>query len=298
MDPGKFDCYDGIIEISPFRKHVYTATMLERYVRCPFAFLAGELWGLNERTLPLMSSSPDARLKGKIVHEAVEEIIRVYGWKPADSDIISILLREADKSDLESKLGNSYLEELFLENQKEIIRRSLDALASEEWRFIDREVDLQGKIGDLDICGRIDLILEDTSENLVVLDLKTGKLPSKKEIERGKYYQLPFYYQMMKSCFPGKNISKVTYAGISAREPGRLVGYSGDGIEQIMEAVQKNFERIASMMQEGIFPPIPTGNCEFCNFKNLCRKTPSQRIKNKAVSDGRMELLSGMISIR
>lgn len=298
MDPGKFDCYDGVFDNSPFRTHMYTATMLESYMRCPFAFLAGRLWKLNERKMPLVSSSPDSRLTGKIVHEAVEEIIRVYGWNPADSDIISILLREADKSDLVLKLGNSHLEEIFLEKQKEIIRKSLDVLSAEGWKFIDREVDLQGKIGDLDICGRIDLILEDRSGDLVVLDLKTGKLPSKGDIEKGKYYQLPFYYQMVKSSYPGKNISKVTYAGISAGEPGRLVGYSGDGIEQIMNTVQSNFERIASMMQEGLFPPVPTGNCDFCDFKNLCRKTPSQRIKTKAASDSRMELLNGMISIR
>ncbi len=296
MDPGVFDCYDGIFENSPFRKHVYTATMLEHYVRCPFAYLAGKLWKLNERKIPLVSSSPDFRLTGKIVHEAVEEIISVYGFQPADNDIISILLREADESDLEKKLGNSHLAELFLEKQKEIIRKSLDVLAVEEWKFIGREVGLQGKIGDLDILGRIDLILEDKNENLVVLDLKTGRLPSKKEIEKGKYYQLPFYYQMTKDSYPDKNISSVAYAGISAREPGRLVGYSGDGIEQIMDTVQKNFERLAKMMQEGIFPPIPTGNCEVCDFKNLCRKTPFQRILTKAHSDSRMELLSGMMS--
>lgn len=298
MDPGNFNCYDGVIEISPFRKHVYTATMLEHYVRCPFAFLAGRLWKLNERKIPLVSSSPDSRLKGKIVHETVEEIIRLYGFKPAAADIVRVLLRESDKSGLDKKLGNSYLEELFLEKQKEIIRKSLDVLAAEEWKFFAGEVDLQGKIGDLDICGRIDLILEDKNENLVVLDLKTGKLPSKKEIEKGKYYQLPFYYRMAKSSYPDKHISKVAYAGISAREPGRLVGYSGDGIEQIMDTVQRNFELVAKMMQEGIFPPVPTGNCEFCSFKNLCRKTPSQRILTKAASDSRMELLNGMISIR
>jgi RecB family exonuclease len=296
MDSGGFDCYDGIFEISPFRKHVYTATMLESYVKCPFAYLAEKAWKLKERKMPLVSSSPDSRLTGKIVHEAVEEIISIYGFKPADDDIINILRREADRSDLEKKLGNSYLEEFFLEKQKEIIRASLDVLAAEEWKFIAREADMQGKIGNLDICGRIDLILEDKSGNLVVLDLKTGKLPSKKEIEKGKYYQLPFYYQMTKDSYPGKNISKVTYAGISAREPGRLVGYSGDGIEQIMDTVQRNFERIAKMMQEGIFPPISTGNCDYCNFKNLCRRTPSQRIETKAVSDSRVELLSGMMS--
>ena len=298
MDPGNFDCYDGIFKNSPFRKHVYTATMLENYVRCPFAFLAGELWKLNERRMPIVSSSPDFRLKGKIVHEAVEEIIRLFGFKPAADDVISILLREADKSYLEKILGNAYLLELFLENQKEIILKSLDILAAEEWKFIAREVDLQGKIGDLDIRGRIDLILEDKNENLVVLDLKTGGLPSKKDIEKGKYYQLPFYYMMTKSSYPGRNISKVTYASISAREPGRLVGYSGYDVEQIMDTIQMNFERIASMMQEGLFPPIPTGNCDFCNFKNLCRRIPSQRILAKAASDSRMELLNGMISIR
>lgn len=298
IGPGKFDCYDGVFESSPFRKHVYTATMLEGYVRCPFAYLAGEIWKLNERKTPHVSSSTDFRLKGKIVHETVEEIIHAYGFQPADNDIISVLLRTSDRYDLKKILGNSHLEELFLENQKEIIRTSVDVLAAEEWKFIAREVDLQGKIGGLNIRGRIDLILEDKNENLVLLDLKTGRLPSKKEIEKGKYYQLPFYYQMTKDSWSDRNISKVTYASISAREPGRLAGYSCDGIEQIMDTVQRNFERIASMMTEGIFPPIPTGNCDFCNFKNLCRTTPSHRILTKAHSDSRMELLSGMMSIR
>lgn len=296
MDYSGFDCYDGIFRTSPLRKQIYSATMLEDYVRCPFAFLVKKKWNLEGRKILSISSSPDPLAAGSFVHETVEEIIRIHGFEPSGEEVIGILRKTANSIDLSGKLGTSDLEDIFLEKQKEIILQSLSVLAAEGWNFIAKEEQLQGCFGKLDIQGRIDLILEDSDGNLVVLDLKTGKLPQKREIEEGRYFQLPFYYRMMRSSYPERYISRIAYAGISMREPGKLTGYTGDDIEQIMDTAQKNAERIVGMMREGLFPPISTVNCDFCSFRGLCRRTPSQRIKSKVSSDRRMKLLKGMKS--
>lgn len=290
MDYNGFDEHDGILNSSPVRRDIYSPTFFERYVRCPFAFLMEKGWKIGRTEISDISSSPDPMIKGSLIHEAVEEIIEKHGLTPSREEVESIIRKAAVSYKIASRLGAEYLQEIFLEKQTEAIAASLCSLSSTGWKYLNKEKYLEGHLGELNINGRIDLIMENGDSNLVLLDLKTGISPGVKGIEDGKLYQLPFYYKLARDNYPDRDIAVIAYASISDRTPGKLSSLTGDEMEERMGAVLRNAERIVSMIREGLFPPIPTSSCDYCVYRGLCRRNPFDRIKGKAQSDSRMEM--------
>ncbi|MCK4806336.1 MAG: PD-(D/E)XK nuclease family protein [Candidatus Aegiribacteria sp.] len=296
MDYDGFDCYDGIVDSSPVKLDRISPTLLEGYMRCPFALLMSKGWKKIERIeLTEIGSSPGPITKGLLIHDAVEEIIEKHGFTPSPAQVEAILRQVGVSRGLAGKLGSAYFEEIFIEKQKDIILKSLEVLNDKDWRFAGREVKLRGSLGDLPITGTLDLILDDEESRLVLIDLKTGKLPSKNGIDKGRNFQLPFYYQLVKQNFTGKDIATVAYVAVSDRSPGKLVSFTGDEMESLMETVTHNAERIATMIRAGLFPPIPTESCDNCDYSGICRRNPFIRIKEKVKSDNRMEMFRGIM---
>ncbi|MCD4775901.1 MAG: PD-(D/E)XK nuclease family protein [Candidatus Aegiribacteria sp.] len=290
-----FDSYDGIVDSSPLKVDRISPTLLESYMRCPFALLMSKGWNITRTELTEIGTSPGPITKGLIIHDAVEKIVEKYGFTPSPDQVETILTYAGKSEGLAGKLGSEYFKEIFIEKQKDIILRSLETLSGKNWKFLGREVKLQGSLGDLSIGGRIDLVLEDIDSNLVLLDLKTGKLPSISGKGKERYFQLPFYYQLAKENYPGRSIAMISYASISDKNPGGLRGLSGDEMESRMEAHRENARIIVAMIQEGLFPPIPTASCDYCAFSGVCRRNPFTRIKEKMKLDNRMEIFRGIV---
>ncbi|MFO8183926.1 MAG: PD-(D/E)XK nuclease family protein [Candidatus Aegiribacteria sp.] len=298
MDFHGFDRYDGILEDAPPLSDTLTPTMLESYVRCPFAFLAERIWKLDRAEPQDIGSVPEPATKGNIVHEAVEGIVERWGFGPRPGDVRSFLQEKALSKGLPGLLGTEYLCEMFIENQTEVILQSLENLRSRGWRFLAGEQALTGRLDRLNIRGRIDLVLEDRESNLVLVDLKTGKLPSRKDVEKATVFQLPFYFQLAAGEYPGREISLTGYVSISQRTPGRVLAFSAAEMAGVMGRARENAARLAGMMERGLFPPVPTGWCRSCLYRGLCRLTPTARIRAKVLSDSRMEFFHSILKVR
>jgi len=295
MSFGKFDEYDGILDSTPIHKDSFSPTFLERYMRCPFAFLMEKGWKVERAEITDISSSPDPITNGNLIHEVVEETVKRYGLNSSRLDVEDVLNEIAVSHEVARKFGAEYLLEIFLRKQVEIVFQSLSRLASTGWRYLEREKFLEGHLGNLKINGRIDLIMEDSDSNLILLDLKTGTLPRSGDIVKGKLYQLPFYYRLARENYSGRGIASTAYVSISETTPGRLCSFTGNDMENIMEKVTGYAERIVSMIREGLFPPIPTAGCGNCLYRELCRRNPYDRIKGKSISDDRMKLFRGIM---
>jgi RecB family exonuclease len=290
LGPGPFGAADGAIGGSFFEGTMLTASRLESYVRCPFVFLAEKVWGLEERRGGGVSAEPDPLIHGNIVHSAVDTLVTGYGFTDDAVLVRDALEGAARHHRLEAALGSRELERLFLGRCETNIRRSVRALAQRGWRPLDAEVSLEGELGGIAIRGRLDLVLEDESGKLVVLDLKTGNLPRNRETVEGTRFQLPFYHVLASGRDHGRLVSGVYYVSISDREPGRLEGFSGEKMEEMLPAVASRAGHLFSMMCQGFFPPYPLnpGACDGCGFRHLCRLTPKERLLIKAAADPRL----------
>jgi len=282
-----FDEYDGILEENVYHHSTYSATMLEEYIKCPFAFLAGRIWRLKKKELAGISTTPTPMKKGIFVHDAVEEIVEKYNFAANRKQIKEILVIAAEKENIAKKIGSETLKDVFIEEQESIIFETLQQHKDKSWKFFRKEERLTGKIGDIDIEGRIDLILENDKSELIIIDLKTGRLPENKSTEEGNEFQLPFYYQLVTQSYPGKKIEGVCYMAVSAREPGNLEGFTADEMQEILDAgFEESISEIIELLNGGIFPPLPRNTknhpCTYCDFRALCRRTPYERLKSKA----------------
>ena len=296
MNYGGFDCYDGIVSSSPVKLDMISPTLLEDYMRCPFALLmSSKGWKIRRTELTEIGTSPDPMVRGLLVHAAFEEIVKEHGFTPTEKRVDDILREQSSEHSLEGRLGSKLFLDIFIEKQKQIMLSSLSQLAAKGWKYKGSEVSLEGSLGDMPIGGRIDLILEDDASNLILLDLKTGSLPKKKDTTEGRHFQLPFYYQLAAQNYPGRNVASAAYVSVSEKKPGKLISFTGDEMKNLMKSVSANAHRIVSMIHEGLFPPVPTVQCDYCSFRGICRRNPFSRIKAKVKSDKRMEMFAGMV---
>ena len=299
MDPGGFDHYDGVLSGSPFTTQRISPTMLENYVSCPFRFLVQNRrgWNVERERIEDVSSSPDPRKRGNVVHKAVEELIRKHGFSPSQRDIRHELDSASKESGLRRTFQARYLYDVFLETYSSSIRNALATANALDLRFLFGEKYLQGTLGEQAIEGVIDLVLEDTESNLVLIDIKTGSYPSWSHIDRGMSYQLPFYYRLALENYPGRRVCFAAYMGVSSRGDKVLKKISGEAMAGKMERVGQNVQKVVSLIRQGFFPPVPTsGSCSFCGLSGLCRRTPYRRIKNKVENDGRAVFFRGIVS--
>jgi len=290
---GPFGPWDGILEGFLPESGRFSATLLESYVRCPFGVLAGTVWRLRERQRGAVSAEPDPLLQGRVIHRAVESVLLEQGFG-ASRERIRGALREASRDlHVAEALGSADLETLFLGGREESVAGFFAALAGKGWSPLGAELELNGSLGSLDITGRLDLLLEDGEGGLVVLDLKSGRLPGRKDTVRGRSFQLPFYHALVSGREPGREVTGVYYASLSEREPGRLEGFSGPEMEELLPSVTHRAEALAALILEGLFPPLPTDSddCRRCAFGYLCRRSPEERLVRKASGDPRLGAL-------
>ncbi|OPL19817.1 MAG: hypothetical protein AVO35_02260 [Candidatus Aegiribacteria sp. MLS_C] len=298
MDLSGFDRWDGILGRGFPAPVSYSPTLLEQFARCPFAFMASRVWGLDRREPVEVGSTPDPAARGEVVHEAVERAVEVYGFSPSPGGMREIMESAARRRALESRLGTGYLFDLFVERETRAAVSSLQAMAGRGWRFLNSEVRLEGSLGDIPISGRVDLLLEDLEGRIALIDLKTGRLPSSSDIRKGLFYQLPFYYLLARSAYPDREIGTLAYASVSERTPGKLEEWTPAMLDGIMDDVTEGACTLVRMIGEGLFPPAPTSRCEGCAFRDLCRLTPSERIRLKVQSDERMGFFRERLGIR
>ncbi|MBD3277936.1 MAG: hypothetical protein GF388_06535 [Candidatus Aegiribacteria sp.] len=299
LDFGSFDSYDGVLEGSPFSTGRVSPTMLENYVSCPFRFLVQNRrgWNVERETIKDVSSSPDPRKRGNVVHRAVEKLIRNHGFYPSTQDILQELDSASKEIGLSRTFQAEYLYRIFLESYSEGIRNALEATGALDLSFLFCEKYLRGTLGEQEIEGVVDLVLEDGDSNLVLVDIKTGNFPPWSHIDRGMSYQLPFYYQLALQNYPDRTVGFAAYMSVSSRRKKVLTQISGEAMAGKMEKVRNNLQKVVPLIRQGFFPPVPTsGNCSYCSLSGLCRRTPYRRIRNKVANDERASFFRGIVN--
>ena len=287
---GPFDRYDGVLGegLTGPGPRGLSASKLESYARCPFACLVEKVWRLEERPRLSVSSEPDARLRGIVLHDAVESILIEHGTDATPDQVRRILERVALDGNLLAAMGSPGLLELFLDRWCDAVTGFLRTVSSRlEGRFGHRELDLDGTLGETRVHGRLDLVVQRGERGSLVLDLKSGKPFSKsKALSRtieGAWFQLPVYYAL--ALQNGLSPSGAGYLHISGElDEDDLPVFEDPGdLGRMVEAASSRAGACSELMSLGFFPPVPReeGICRNCWLSDLCRRTPQSRITSK-----------------
>lgn len=116
------------------------------------------------------------------------------------------------------------------------------------------------------ISGKIDRIDADAKSNLEIIDYKTGKQPSLKDLE--KDLQLSVYaLAATDKQFLNKKLSQVTFSYIYLQNDEK-VSLKKTGTD--VASIKKTLIETAKEINQQQFLPQPGRHCDFCPFKIVC----------------------------
>jgi len=147
------------------------------------------------------------------------------------------------------------------------------------------EVSFRGKI------DRIDRVRLGNRTGLLVIDYKTGRLPSLSDIKAGRNLQLPLYtyaarFILGEEAFGGAfhriggrtNESTNERLWGTLRRRNRMYSLEEKNDSEQQRALAENVGRLVAGMAAGRFNVLPTGRCPaYCPFRQICHFAPARR---------------------
>ena len=302
---------------------VFSPTQLEVYSTCPFRFYLNSVLHIEPR--PELEREIAGKDQGTFVHEvayrlysqlrsggmtmtadnldAVEKLAKAIAqvelaemkftgpaWEAFQARMVGSVHRKGLlRAFLEYEVANpspfspSYFELSFGRRKPE----SCDPASTEEPVRIDL-----GAGSDMLLAGRIDRVDVDRDGRFLVMDYKTGALPSVSDVKEGRSLQVQLYMQAVKNMLDGrqgvggifylvKNEAEIEYSTVVVDKanvgPLRPIIRGKHCLDVPIEELVRNTNAFLSAMltnmRKGVFHPATTekGCKSFCDYKQVCR---------------------------
>ncbi len=287
-----------------------SATRLERFARCPFQYLLGNVLNVRAHEDPVDEEGITPRDRGSLVHEVLETFFIETlgrdpdeGWDDADRRRLHEILGEVGEDyrargltgrelgwSLQSSAMQRWLGAVLDRDAEERSARQVRPVAA-ELRFGDDTEHPPAEVALPDgrrllFRGAVDRIDQSADGSLVVIDYKTGKGASysvvdKDRLDRGRKLQLPLYADAARRALGTPDAEVEAYYWF-VEDSGRKAWRGGP----VDPPVQERFENVVATLVDGIesgtFPANPgqdaffgPTNCGFCDYQRVC---PSSRV--------------------
>lgn len=273
--------------------HSFSPSQLESYLNCPFQFFARHVLHLKP-TEERDELDEDFTERGSRLHNILEEFEQLMLQADGEPDVDKLLAqaiqanlaRDSDvMSDLDRGLHEIETEqtkrmmELYLQQREEYIRESSGIPKELEYGFgderafsvvIDGEtVRFQGWI------DRVDLVATEAGPRTFrVIDYKSGRPPTGKEVIDGWMLQLPLYAMAIEHLVFGDEEGLAPQMGYwGLKEAGyKEIDFKASW-DAVKEATLKRVSETLKRLRSGEFVIAPRkDDCErYCEYRNVCR---------------------------
>lgn len=277
----------------------WSASSLDSYLSCSFQFFGRYVLGLKE--LDDETDEGDGAMRGIIIHAILEEAFKplVEEGLPLSEDTIDRVIGLIDTKGRdtwnsapdENHFGQAALWRLEWPRCRDRIIRMLEhqtltGIPLDGYRVLAAEhpfneiVDTNPPLG---IRGVIDRIDETPSERIVI-DYKTGAIPSRKEVVDGKNTQLPLYALALVNTPLGRDRNlRMEYAKLPARGDRKHWALNNSNQEdaQVIANVKGILQESRDSVHDGDFRVNPTPDTcpPWCPMKRVCRVNAFSRHK-------------------
>jgi len=255
-----------------------SATKIDLFDRCPYAFLARYLLRINEEEWE--SSLVDHRLIGTLEHLVLQRFFS--SANPFDST------KEEEYRPMLLALFDEALVEVFGERgptpsiRAWIVgahRHLLLAILGEERRHHDGErsvgfeTELTHTEGALYLNGRIDRIVERAGGEHGVIDYKKGAPPMRKMSERPQSYQLSLYQRLVEAEGGAVCTSASYYSVKEGRYFPLWDGAESEEATLSRDVLDWRLDTLGTAVDRGELMATPSPkSCEGCEYRPLCRR--------------------------
>ncbi|MDR0967379.1 MAG: PD-(D/E)XK nuclease family protein [Rickettsiales bacterium] len=232
-------------------------TALELLIHNPYAFYAKHILHLSPKKE--WWAGADARDFGDVVHKEVENLIK-NNITPNEVDIIKSLEKRAT----DVLPANSVMMHFWKKRFIQIAPKIVELLTDPKIKNIQSEVLLKTQIHGRLVCAIADMAF-DTPSGPVALDIKTGSVPSKKDLIDGMMPQLPAEAIMI-----GAVAIKFLQLKNNDVKP---IEYTGDDLENMINGTKQKLAELFNMYGQD-FAPYEyrlTGNIKYDRYRDLGR---------------------------
>ncbi len=320
----RFTPYDGVFESPRALEEIdaamaekgwnLSATTLQSWANCPFAFLVEKLIGIESVEEPERELTIDPLQRGTLTHLVLERLYRELSGArvfpiseatlPAALEAAERVTRETlDMYESTEPVGHP----LFWEYERETIAASVRELLADEareesgsvpsmfeaWfggRTPDEAVTFEAGGRTLSFHGKIDRVDIMPEGGFEVIDYKTGKISAKdQDLGGGSYLQLPVYLLAASKLLDipvERGSAMLRRVGIGGA--GKKAVYSGREWEKDRIEFARILGVIVKGMTSGFFFASPPGTgCNFCGVKQACPTGREWLFAAKAAGDRR-----------
>ena len=139
-------------------------------------------------------------------------------------------------------------------------------------------VEIQGKIDRIDVDGG----------RLRVIDYKTGKPPSRKQLEQGLRLQVPLYMLAVAQQLGGQDEAAVEGLYLQVGKAAAELGISGGKMSQadLLALTREAALRYAAGIRDGNFAAQPSAGCQdWCPARRFCRRSADSTAETEGATD-------------
>ena len=302
IEANRPEVYAGTVSASLIEQARFSASALERYAACPFAYFVTDVLALAGRETA--DEGVDALSAGAIWHEILAAFMagrQGRRLEPAElahnvEQLLALLDRSIQKREQRGRLvpGVWWKYERrrwerairqWLAGELERQRSSLLQPRYFEWAFgmdagpgsDDRSTELPLIVEQdgvrIELQGKVDRIDTDAIAYRVV-DYKSGRLPSNKLVQQGLCLQVPVY-MMAAETLLGQHFSggDGLYAPVGQNSRDFLLPGKNGSREELMALTRQYLIQWANGIRAGIFPARPVSDCPaYCPAAVFCRQ--------------------------
>jgi len=295
----------SVIVTNPLIPNVLSASAYQQLLNCPYQFFVARCLKLSppESVREFLQKSD----YGERIHLCLQAFhSKVEGLpgpvsspiNPENRQEAEALLNEIAQVVFSKDIEDNFLHRGWLKRWQTSIPSYIDwqIKHQEKWQVTDVEIDISGARLDslTKISGRIDRIDSGTDSQTIalnVIDYKTGRLPSKEDVESGEAIQLPFYLSLLeasqyrffnKSCDnptvgdpkPAEKIVNVEYLDLSEPKVMSRLQFETESILTLKYQSEVRLQNIVSGMHHGekLSAWGDSNTCRYCQMEGLCRK--------------------------
>ncbi|MHB8651803.1 MAG: RecB family exonuclease [Minisyncoccota bacterium] len=218
---------------------------------------------------------------GTLIHSALNYMFERNPLYPTLDEVINyytnqfketaerVVWTSPDRKEAEEKMyfeeGIKLLKNFYKKNQP----WTFNVLELEGRFSLELTDDLSGKVHTL--SGIIDRIDKDAeSEIYEIIDYKTGKkMPAQKDLENN--LQLGLYHLAIINRWPHLKPDQVKVSLYFLRHNDKVSATPTDEtVDRLKKTVLATIREIETATQTGVFPPLPSGLCNFCGYRKIC----------------------------
>ncbi|MCP4377180.1 MAG: hypothetical protein GY794_13520, partial [bacterium] len=297
-------------------KVVFSASSLNSFGLCPWRYFAKYVLGLEPLNVPQRMLQPTSR--GQFIHNVLFTTIKrlfdaqggpVRIAEVSDDELTETLqgaLRDVSeplqaaapypalwriqKDRMHSQM-RSYLMSLKSSAPQALCEHfelafGMDPHSDEPSDTMSRNeaVVIETSSGNIRLRGKIDRVDRNDSADLLVIDYKSGALPSARDIVAGRNLQLPLYSSAVAEILSGQSAGGAFHRigdgngkkclDFSPETTNRGIAKLG-GYDEVMKEAMLRVSEFVTAMSEGQFDLHPTSDCpSYCSFRQICQFSP------------------------